>query len=306
MNTGYRGLSAALLACSVVLLGCRSSTRSLNLGSRELKVGNSRQLCPADVLPVAGSSDGELVALMAKEADIEEARIEIRQLESGNLQGTISLGRGDDFLPLLFSKDKRYLIGAVRDVVFRLDIASGKRERTGVVPTVKKDETSLFSFPLPYPTNSDRSIIGLGTAYVLADGKVVATGSRNGESLFDPSGNAWYRKGEGWMRIDRAGAVAPFLKRPSYLVVDQGAERGPMKLTQQRVERKFKGGEALVDLIWLECKGAVGDARAALVFAGPDVQAYGFVPNKSEVYVVSEGGSFIVPIEFGDRAAASP
>ncbi len=77
-----------------------------------------------------------------------------------------------------------------------------------------------------------------------------------------------------------------------------------MHLRDTSTEMKYQGATAYVSCIWLSDDRAVPSTgndsyRAALAFVGPDVSAYGFVPAKKLIYVVSSQGTYLIPYKVG-------
>lgn len=138
----------------------------------------------------------------------------------------------------------------------------------------------------------------------------IAVGQQAG---FDQYGNAWFGKGRTWTRIDRGGKSTHLDSRPRYLAHDQMKDRGSMHLVGTQTLMTHRDGKAIISCIWLTDDRAKPFTRrvdgrvvqinqpyqAAVVFAGPDVADFGFLPGKDMVYVVSGFGNYLVPFKTG-------
>jgi len=134
---------------------------------------------------------------------------------------------------------------------------------------------------------------------------------------FDQFGSAWFGHKGDWSKVDRNGKVTRSLLRAPALTQDQTRDRGSLHLVGKEQEMSFQGSRSYVTCIWLTHDHAVPfrrivdgktiqvdeSYRAAVVFAGPDVVTYGFLPGRDLIYVVSNFGSYLVPFE---TTAADP
>jgi hypothetical protein len=146
-------------------------------------------------------------------------------------------------------------------------------------------------------------------------GEIVAGGSVSYEippdnkAGFDQFGHAWFGNESSWTEVDRAGRETKRRTKPTYLVHDQTEDRGSMQLRATRSVMNFNGSKAYICCVWLcDDRASVmkrisngklvrdpDASKAALIFAGPDVLAYGFFPGRNMAYVVCAGDSYLVP-----------
>ena len=129
---------------------------------------------------------------------------------------------------------------------------------------------------------------------------------------YDQYGNAWFGSARNWTEVDRKGNASKHVDHPAYLVPDQTKDRGSMHLRDTNTKMTYKGATAFVSCVWLSDDRAIpipkrpgktvnqsDSYKAALVFAGPDILTYGFLPSKNMVYVVSQSGNYLVPFSYG-------
>lgn len=309
MNRISAGSVAGILACGLVLVGCRGSTRSLDLGSSEFSIGTPRQLQPPGAMPTAASSDGKVLCVLTAglaslgspgSDDKGRVRLEVRDFDSQKVLRYFEWTQKEAFWPFMVSRDHAALFGCVmnerrNNEILKLNLASGKMKMVFKKPSRLRGGWGHSIGVEAYSV--DHSILFFDDGiYLTHTGKVVQVGEDVHRSWFDMYGNAWFQSKGVWHRLVKDGEVSVKAKRPETLYVDQIDQRGGMRLYMDSAERKRKGGEALLDLVWIEHKGARGKEKAALAFAGADVLASGFLPGRNEVVVVTgHDGTYFVP-----------
>jgi hypothetical protein len=282
------------LVLCLVAIGCKGSTRSITLSDSQFVVGSPEFLGPAGAIGIAASSNGKLFAVAVPNVEGQSMRFEVREWETRHVMYEfVETSTSDAVMPLMFGSQESTLICASSKAVWSVDMKTGAR-------------TQLFTGQmqsLGATRNYDHSILVCGCdqqryAVISASGKVLTTPTK---PRFDAFGSAWWAEKDSISKMDRSGQISEGLMKSPYAVEDQSTVRGPMTLSHKELEQKFEGATAYISTIWISHQGAVLEPgqrainRAALVTAQPDVYAYGFVPGRNAVYVVSAQGTMIVP-----------
>jgi hypothetical protein len=327
-NASFAFVGIAVLAA----IGCQRSTSTIRLRGTQLETLGPVNLCEG-LPPLAVSPDGRYFAA-ARPLSKDRAVVEIREYDTHALKLSWECKSNDDLVPVMFDRSGKHVLllsGGDSRSLYSLDLATGLRTELPLSP-VSLDGVYLGE------CNFDRSILSLNTssgpttgpAYSLWSLRSVLQKKHNvarstqansacksliltssgkvfqvaGDVLYDVYGDAWFRDGAGWCKVDREGRRTTERARPRYLVRDQTHERGSMRLVDEDTELEHRGAEAYIKTVWLEDSRGIG-CKAALVCSLPDIWAYGLVPGRRAVYAVTAAGSYIVPYTITKKGAAT-
>lgn len=282
-----------VLGAVVLLTGCRSSTRSIQLNEGVLAFKPATFIQPQPAIGLAASRNGEMYAVAVLGPEPKTYRVEVRNY--GDVEPIVSylLDQENALVPIMFSSTGD-LICTSKQGLRSLNVETGR-------------STSLTkggSDHWPSHRNFEHSIVvadqGKRSLIVTETGKVLESSFFGG---FDQYGRAWTKRNGLWTSIDRSGVVTSGFKSAPYLVLDQSEVRGAMRIDTKSIDQEHKGGTARVSVVWLVHEGAIPTPdqkaiiKAAPAFVGLDVYATGFVPGRNEIYIVSSMGTSLVPFE---------
>jgi len=321
--------AASIVMCSLALAGCAGSSRTVHLKSGDLTTETPIQL-DRNSFPIAASPDGSRIAFLD---DTNRRSNSLRVLDTDTLRVVGSLTTGENAAgsgngTTMFSLDGKTLFFPESDAYVAWDYSKS----TTVQISKLGPTASEFGLMGGTGWNGDRSLAILfpdrspghriTPGQVAAAGNVVHTIPPADRAGFDEFGNAWFGSGRRWTKVDRHGVGTEETSSPGYLTPDQSKDRGSMHLRDTHAEMKYKDGTAAITCVWLTDDRAVpyppqkpGDRavyigqdsfRAAVVFAGPDILDYGFLPGRNLVYVVSQFGSYLVPFSVGSDRSHRP
>jgi hypothetical protein len=290
MRTQQALFVAGLAAC--LAAGCKSSDRTVETAGKTVE-SRAMVALTTEGIPLAGSPDGRFFA-EARGLDQNEGEILIRAFDGGVTQRVVP-ATNDGPVPLLFSRDGNRLIalrGEKDPQMVSIDVESGAEKPIGKWAG-GTDNTDMF----PGVRNADHTIVASDRAKENVIVTAAGTSLRTpGKVQFDPYGNAWFKSGDGWSKVDKDGRLSAGANPPKGLVPDQTRLRGSLRLVEEKQEVKHKGATAYLSTIWLELTN--GDKTdAGLVGFAPDLWAFGFVPGRDAVYLVTNNGSYLVPLE---------
>lgn len=305
------------VGCLILLAGCSGSSRTVNLGSKEITTQTPIQLSHnsvSQVLPIAASPDGTRIAMITSIGP-DEGHIDVIDVDTQQNLGKLDINGEGEGTPM-FSLDGTILYLGTGEGYVAWNYATGERRKV----TDKPPRAGVGIFDAS-GWNYDRTIAiaipteGRDSRKQLMPGQVAVVGGFTQEiafgqqSGFDQYGNAWFGKGTEWTKVDRSGQATKVQTYPKYLARDQSMDRGSMHLRATQTDMRYKDGHAAVTCIWLTDDKATPYSewvrgklvkvsqpyQAAVVFAGPDVFRYGFLPGRNLVYVVSNFGCYLVP-----------
>ncbi len=287
--------SALLLIVPLLLVGCRTSTRTIELQQGTLSVEPPRHF--SGTIAYAFSKDGSKMIGFTEGAD----NTTVSHVVDTTTGETLAMYSSEDteWVPLMFTKDGM-------SIVFARGIAG--KPTTVILPIGEPlprhemgREGSGVDVSLP---NADWSLWAGDTGIVINDeGKTVTVEDAARSPLFDMYGNIWYLvRGGGWKRVDKHCTVQS-LPKPSYLVGEPFMRKGAMRLHATEQEMQYEHANANVSAIWLHhdrAKGGLdGDKKprnlSALVYAGADVFWMAFVPGKDLVSISTGQETLLVP-----------
>jgi|GEM_PF-3878888 len=319
------GLLLATLLCSI---GCQGSSRTVNLGAKEITTDTPIQL-DRDSMPFAFSPDGGRIALGRNGAP-GRAIVTVLETDSQKKLGDLDIPNGGAG-SAIFSRSGADLYLGADDGYVAWNYATGtQRKIARKGPDVQPsrffdfdgwnyDRTIAIAYPQPPRPKPKKPSIelggGEGPGQVALAGNITFEIPTDQTAGFDQYGYAWFGKGKSWTRIDRSGQATHARNRPQSLAHDQTRDRASMHLTATNTGMNYKDGQANVFCIWLTDDRAVPYVgivkgrkvplpqayQAAVVFAGPDVLDFGFVPGRNMVYVVSGFGNYLVPFTIAPR-----
>lgn len=297
------------IACFAILAGCRSSDRSIRLADGDLRVVRTTQL-PDHTIPIAATVKGDRIALLTGEPNGGEQSVLVIDTDSQRELGRVNIPKTKGSTPM-FTREGTELCLVLEEGLMAWNYQSGSRRMLEGEPADVPLEKILTG-----GWNVDRSIaiatprtatkrVGNKDVEVPVAGQVAVEGRNvlnvlfGSDVGFDQYGNAWAGSGKVWMRVDRTGGVETHSAPPRGLTSDQSRDRGSMHLRDTEREMTYQGSSAFVTCVWLTHDRSVPpergpNHRAALVYAGADVIAYGFIPGRELVYVVTQEGSFLV------------
>ncbi len=303
-----RTSSVWLLCVAACVTGCKHSDRVINLAASQIEVVQPKVMW-TDRTPVAYSRDGTRIALLTTEIP---GSIEVLDLPSMSIIASADLTEKSEFGGPMFSLDgNRLMLGAIREgdpTPYALNLQSNDLEQMEtkvdprfIIASYNYDRTIMVDQPFNMSEADEK------------ERTLVLTASGHGFEIppdakwgFDQFGVLWSKSGGTWTRITRQGESTRGSAPKGALVPDQSKVRGSLELRSTSTEMEFKGATARVTSIWLWDHKAVpfngsDSYQAALVFTGPDVDAFffgfGFVPGQNLVHVVSSQGSYLIPFE---------
>jgi hypothetical protein len=300
---------------SLGMIGCRNSTRTIDLPESRLVVGAPLQLFRGLTPLLAFSPNGRLAAALTSEgldqlgqSEIEEftLRLVVREVATGRTlferatQWTKDEIPDGQLIPLVFdaSGQHLYVFQAENEVgtLSRREMNSGQIE-----PVLPRREVNLQKL-----TNIEwgagfrkvflesREFEGGGHWSLDTTGKAELLGP--GNLIFRPDGGVAVMTEEDLQSYDEEARNT--LTHPNW-------RRGEMTLIRDKQSLKHLDAEAEVSTIWLRHdrallpgreKGATGPAAAVLA-SDVDVLEFGFVPGQNAVYLQSRMETRVVPFE---------
>lgn len=298
-DTPLLGL-AVLIAC-VFVTGCERSSRQITLGRKVIETQTPIQLDRRSI-PIAASPDGSRIALEVDREGDQGSTITVVETDTQKALGSINVKHSTDGTPI-FTRDGKELCLATDNGYSAWSYETGQLRAIDFRPRPKAfsywNQDRTIALDLPTRDNSGKMAPG---QLALANGvayEIPAT-SRAG---FDQFGNAWFGNGGSWTRVERDGKTSRSLKNHPTLVKDQTRDRGSLHLTTTQTRMTYRKAKCFLTCIWMSHdkpyspNSIVEPDRAAVVFAGPDVLAFGFFPGRNMVYVVSDFGCYLVPFE---------
>lgn len=308
----------AAIVCLALLAGCRSSDRSIRLAGEDLRIERTMPL-PNETMPIAATAKGDRIALLAEGPNKDEQSIRVIETDTLRELGHVDVPKTSNSTPM-FTRAGSELCLVLEEGLVAWSYQSGTRRKLDGAPA----EVPLEKILTGGGWNVDRSIaiatprtetkrVGNKDVEVPVAGQVAVEGRKiceivwGSEAGFDAYGNAWCGSGRVWMKVDRTGKTETHSAPPKGLTPDQSRDRGSMHLRDTEREMTYQGSSAFVTCIWLTHDRSVApergpNHRAALVYAGADVIAYGFVPGRELAYVVTQEGSYLVKWVHAKRA----
>lgn len=302
--------SIVTIICLALLVGCRSSDRSIRLAEGDLRIERATPL-PHGTIPIAATRRGDRIALLSEGPTKGEQSISVIDTDTLRELGRVDVPETSNSTPM-FTRAGSELCLVLEEGLVAWNYQTGSRRKLDGTPA----EVPLEKILSGGGWNVDRSIaiasprmeskrVGKKDVEVPVAGQVAVEGRKvcevmwGSEAGFDSYGNAWSGAGGVWMKVDRNGKVETNATAPKGLTPDQSRDRGSMHLRDTQREMNYQGSSAYVTCVWLTHDRSVApergpNHRAALVYAGADVIAYGFVPGRELVYVVTQEGSFLV------------
>ncbi|MCW5941184.1 MAG: hypothetical protein KIS66_03070 [Fimbriimonadaceae bacterium] len=285
------------LVCAVLIGGCQATTYRFETVNGIVETGTPDALGSGG--PAFGalfSHDGETIGTVRYSPNGNEAEFVVWDRASGTERLRYRFGE-QDWTPALFSADGRS--------VFFAGSFDGR-------PTVRRIPLDGQAHRAPEgeakPEGTVVRLDGNGTVALLddtiltADGRLTPLRGDATDLGYDRDGHIWVRA-RGWRRIEPTGKT--FVgDPPKGLDAEPGRRRPGLRLTSQGTTLEHLGASAFATAVWLEDEANRPSPRktarddqphAALVYLGPDVTSFSFVPNRNEVLVVTQTGSFVVP-----------
>lgn len=301
-------LSIAILS-AIGLTGCRGSSRQISLGQWVLETKTPIQLDRMSV-PFAVSSDGSRLALQTDSPAREGGKVTVVETDSGKVLGTLTYAKSGQGTPI-FSHDGTTLCLSTEEGYIGWSYATDERVKLFSSPRANSTDGWNYdrSLALEKPSGPVRRPKEQPSAgqVVLPMGHVVPipAGLKAG---FDEYGDAWFGKPGNWTRVTRAGVESRGHPKAPPLAGDQTRDRGSLHLMVTETTMKLREELAYVTCVWLTHDHPEGrpsppgskperPSKAAVVFAGADILAFGFIPGRNMIFVVSSFGCYLVPFQ---------
>jgi hypothetical protein len=276
---------ALLLVICLGSAGCATSDYTLNLGSSHLIVDPPDRMIPNSVAVVI-SPDGERIASL-QHWTAQSADLVVQEIQSGKVLFSGKETDKEGVLPVMFSQDggELYCITPKKQLV-SLQLGSGE---VGPALASSVSEGEYFDH------------VNAGHTISYGDrGAVTAAGSYTPlkPTGFDMYGNLWGKSGDSVVKLSPDGSLTQGTQ-PRFLLGNQEKSRGRMTLFKEDHGWSFQDSRANVTAVWLSHSGikpaTKHENKLALVFAGADIVAAGFLPGHQSIYVSSMRGTFFVP-----------
>ena len=317
-TTFFVGLAA------LTLVGCSGSNRRISLGDRVISTQTPIQL-DRHSLPIAVSRDGRHMLLAGAFPDLKKGKLSVIDVDSQRVLRTRTLTGGRDSwgTPIFTKNGEEVCVVTDKGYVAWNYITGVETPLPGDWPRARE-----FNWLDENGWNFDRSIAicysregdaksGSAQFFQEEPGQIVlARGvtfpmEQKDRGGFDQFGSAWFGHGTSWSMVDRDGHLNRGLTKCPALVHDQTHDRGSLHLGATSQVMTYRDARSPVTCIWLTHDHAVPFTRkvegkivqvnepyrAAVVFAGADVMAFGFLPGRDLIYVVSGFGCYLVPYE---------
>jgi hypothetical protein len=250
-------------------------------------IGSPKTVGPSGSLAIAVSRDGSrYLALSTGPNRDNKLIVKMMSYPDGKELCSFSADQNDPnaMLPFLFADNDKGVIACSEKGLAYIDLSSGRQTAIYMSKKLNFDDFAARR-------NYDQTILAGKDGVLTASGHFFPTGS---QAKFDSLGNAWFRAGDGWTKIDRRGRQEVGSK-PATLADDQSGVRGSIKLETRKDDLTYKGAHAFATSIWLVPNSDGAKSPAAFVAISPDYLSCGFVPGKNEIYIVSEQGTQVVP-----------
>jgi hypothetical protein len=295
----FLGIASLLLL--LVQGGCKTSTRTISVQ------GTILETCPTHFiestwLGLVGSSNG-LYYTKSAFVDERHGRIDICEYRGHRVIRSFSVDENGP-IPVMFDRNAENLYAISSTGGESANSQSKRREETLLKINIATGEkTSLQSWSdekgnlILGAKNYNHSIVGDSGLLMTRNGVVHSISS---EATFDTYGNAWFKEAGRWVKLTPDGVKTFETKPPEGRVKDQTHQRGSMRLVEQQTTLKHKGAEAYVSTIWLEHGRAKGN-DSAVVESCLDMRAFGFVPGRKEIYLVTDQGVDLVEYKAKDK-----
>ena len=306
LNTKNVNSSAVVALTFAVLgptVGCSmGSDRTINLPGKDLKMGTPAQVQPPGATIAAFSQDGRNYAVQLTRG------FEVRSYEGKTLfSETKSVNQ-----PLMFTNGGSRLVcmeflqldkDHVQIVYSSLDWSSGQYQKLPINVTESDESAGMIAFVHRYnlEKNTDQNLLWVGTHVVLETGAVIPLPKGYEFAGWGPDGVLILftdKDKRSYLGVWPDGTVRQ-RQRP----IDSDSRDAPVHrrneaLTVETVYLQQGRSQAYLSGLWLkhyQAKSGEGQRDSALVGAGYDMTAFGFVPGHDAVWYNADDGSFVVP-----------
>lgn len=296
----------------MLIAGCRVSDSAVKLPTGTIQIHPPILIQPSSGFLSAMSSDGKRYAFARFTKD-KKGHAEVRVWGSDRVLWQSK----DEAYPTIFTSNGKEVFVEMNRTVKLIDIESGIAKPSTATPL------SLFS-----KSNAKRTILAVDPTEEVSNGQTTthpgvillctgrAVSVADGTIQFDSAGKAWWKDKGRWKSVDEEGNVLEAPKPTGGLVPNQAVVRGSMSLVVRQREEHFRMAKAYLATIWItdlhampvkpgddlagqsqELSGGIAStgSQAALVLSCSDYLSCGFVPGRSEIYVVTGRGTYIVP-----------